>query len=240
MPLKSKSSTSLSAILFDLDDTLYLERHFVFSGFRSVAVVLEGKCGIGREQLWHQMVEFFEDGERQSVFDRTLLQIGVQPERELISRLVDVYRHHSPCISLAEDAVSLLQWASGKYKLGIVTDGYGPMQRNKVETLSVQPWMDVIVYSDDLGPEHWKPSSQPLRKALNAIAVHPSEAIYIADNSHKDFIGARSLGMGTVRIRRAGGLHTDTTLDAEHEADYEVSTLSDLIHLLITERGAGV
>ena len=65
MPLKSKSSMSLSAILFDLDDTLYLERHFVFSGFRSVAAVLERECGAEREQLWHQMVELFEDGERQ-------------------------------------------------------------------------------------------------------------------------------------------------------------------------------
>jgi putative hydrolase of the HAD superfamily len=183
------------------------------------------------------MVELFEDGERRRVFDRTLLQIGVEPEQQLISRLVDVYRHHRPSISLADDAISFLHWASGKYKLGIVTDGYGPMQRNKVEALGVQPWMDVIVYSDDLGREHWKPSSQPFQEALRIMAVQPAEAIYVADNPHKDFVGARSLGMGTVRIRRVGGLHTDTTLDAEHEADYEVYTLLDLIHLLTTDRG---
>ena len=236
MSQKGKSLTFVRAILFDLDDTLYLEQHFVLSGFKSVAAVLEAEYGVERKQVWHKMVELFEQGERRRVFDRTLLQIGVHPDREIISRLVDIYRHHRPCISLADDALSVLKWASGRYKLGIITDGYGPMQRNKVDVLGLQPWTDVIIYSDDLGREYWKPSPKPFLEALRAISVQPAEAIYVADNPHKDFIGARSLGMGTIRIRRAGGLYANITLDSEHEADHEISTLMDLVRLLNSDK----
>jgi len=227
---------SISAILFDLDDTLYLERRFVFSGFRSVAVVLEEEYGVEQERVWHKMVELFEQGARRQGFDHTLLQIGMNPQRQLISDLVEVYRHHRPCISLADDAISVLQWASGNYELGLITDGYGPMQHNKVDALGLQPWMEVIIYSDDLGREHWKPSPLPFQEALCSIQAQPTEAIYVADNPHKDFLGARSLGMGTVRIRRAGGLHVDTTLDSRHEADHDIFSLMDLVPLLTTDR----
>ena len=37
----------LKAILFDLDDTLYLERDFVKSGFKSVASLIQNDNGIG-------------------------------------------------------------------------------------------------------------------------------------------------------------------------------------------------
>jgi putative hydrolase of the HAD superfamily len=94
--------------------------------------------------------------------------------------------------------------------------------------------MNVILYTDDLGPENWKPSHRPFQEALQRVGIQPVNAIYVADNPYKDFIGARSLGMGTVRIIRSGGLHAEVRLNSEHEADHEISNLFDLVDLLTT------
>ena len=42
----------LKAILFDLDDTLYLEKDFVKSGFKTVATLIQNDNGIDKEVVY--------------------------------------------------------------------------------------------------------------------------------------------------------------------------------------------
>ncbi len=43
-------------VIFDLDDTLYNERDFVYSGFMEVATYLSNKYGIDKNILFDDMV----------------------------------------------------------------------------------------------------------------------------------------------------------------------------------------
>ncbi len=55
--------------------------------------------------------------------------------------------------------------------------------------------------------------------------------IYIADNPVKDFAAPHHLGWSTVRIRRAGGLHSAETR-ADPAPDYEMNDCSGLADLI--------
>lgn len=57
-------------VVFDLDDTLYLERDFVMSGFQAVERWAEQRLGI--QNFAESCRQLFERGERQRVFDRRL------------------------------------------------------------------------------------------------------------------------------------------------------------------------
>ena len=65
--------------------------------------------------------------------------------------------------------------------------------------------------------------------------VKANECIYVGDNPNKDFIGAKELGMKTIRIIRKNGDHINTFLDNAHEADYIIKNLYELKELLIKE-----
>ena len=67
------------AIVFDLDDTLYAERDYVFSGFRAVAVWGERCLGFPSDQIYAELVERFEHGSRRNTFDDWLASRGLPP-----------------------------------------------------------------------------------------------------------------------------------------------------------------
>ena len=93
-------------IVFDLDDTLYLEQDYAYSGFSAVADWLERRHGIGG--FAEQARIAFSQGERKRVFNAALAALQVEHEPALIEELVQTYRSHHPDICLAEDAERFL------------------------------------------------------------------------------------------------------------------------------------
>ena len=59
----------LKAILFDLDDTLYLEKDFVKSGFKAVASFIQNDNGINEEVVYDRLWSIFNGGERKNIFN---------------------------------------------------------------------------------------------------------------------------------------------------------------------------
>ena len=49
----------LKAILFDLDDTLYLERDFVKSGFKAISVIIQEDNGISERVVFDRLWSIF-------------------------------------------------------------------------------------------------------------------------------------------------------------------------------------
>lgn len=144
------------------------------------------------------------------------------------SELVSVYRNHLPKIKLFEDASTMLQAVRTRYALGLITDGYAQVQRNKVAALGVEPFFDSIVYSDDLGRDAWKPSPIPYQRTMSNLAHHADRFVFIGDNPSKDFVTARKLGWRTVRVERPTRVHADVDWPADHRAEVTVQSLADI------------
>lgn len=222
----------LRAIVFDLDDTLYPERSYVISGFRAVANWIQESLGIRAEDALVELLRLFESGVRGNVFDRWLENRGFRV-RDWVSQMVQIYREHWPDISPFPEVPALLARLRLSYRLGIVTDGYATVQRRKLSALGLEPFFDVVVFSDDWGKKAWKPSAYPFEVVLDRLGVSGCAAVYIADNPQKDFLGARKAGMRTVRIRVSEGLYSGLEpIGPDYAPDVELGSLGEIVHLL--------
>jgi putative hydrolase of the HAD superfamily len=162
------------------------------------------------------------------VFDTVLNDLNMPRDVALIDDLVRAYRTHEPRLTLFEDADRVLPLLWPRYTLGILTDGASDVQRRKVKALDLQHRVEAIVYSDDFGREQWKPSPIPYLELLRRLHAEPSRAVYVGDNPKKDFVGARRLGLQTVRIRRPNTEHAHVEPQPGFEADHELTSLDSL------------
>ena len=216
--------SAFDCVVLDLDDTLFLERDYVKSGFRAVNLYLEVELGIAGffDISWR----LFENGARGDIFDQTLAALGETEDPNLVSNLLGVYRNHSPELSMFPDAVAALQELAHRF-IAVVTDGPVESQRAKAEAIGANDWSSLTIFTSELGPGHEKPDQEPFRLAQEASGVPSSRIAYVADNPKKDFIAPNRLGWTTVRVRRPGSLHEATVSGAD--VDCEVATLLEVL-----------
>jgi len=192
-------------VVFDIDDTLYLERDYVSSGFHAVGCWAAQWLAIPDFQQRCQTV--FDKGVRNKIFDGALGLAGVEPSSALIQALVELYRTHVPDIQLTADSADALPYILARWPIAVVTDGPPAAQSAKARALGLNRFASPIVLTATLGNGVGKP--HPLGFGLVQKQVSASKFVYVADNPHKDFAGPRSLGWVTVRIRRPEGIHFD-------------------------------
>lgn len=214
----------IETVLFDLDDTLIEEREWARTGWGVVADALASETGREPGALVALMADAFATDPR-SVFDALGDALGLGPER--VAECIERYRATVRPLTVPPDAEAALTAVAGR-RTGIVTDGLARTQRAKVAGARLEGRVEVIVYTDELGPGAGKPSPAGFEHALAALdGGEPARAVYVADNPAKDFIGPRALGMRSVRVRRAGGVYRalepapgaepDRTIDSLHE-----------------------
>jgi putative hydrolase of the HAD superfamily len=228
----SSSEPTPQILVFDLDDTLYPEDAFVLSGFRVVDAWLARTHGV--EGFFDRAEALHRSGKRGTVFDDTLAAMGALKGAELVPAMVEVYREHAPTIALFEDARWALDQFSTRCRLGLVTDGYLRTQQQKVRALSIEPWIECIVYTDAFGRSGWKPSPIGFEHLMRVMACVPSRCTYVADNPTKDFLAPNRLGWRTIQLARSGGFYEHAVPPTpEHRAQARVESLFDLGDLLV-------
>ncbi|MEH7549366.1 HAD family hydrolase [Neobacillus vireti] len=216
----------INAIVFDLDDTLYKESDYVFSGFRSVDKWLRDFYEI--RGFYSIATRLFNEGVRKNIFNKTLENLNFKFNENIIKSMVNIYRTHDPKIKLLEDA----NWAMGNLqnsvKLGLISDGYLITQQKKINALNINGIFDSIILTDSYGRKNWKPSPIPYIKAVEQLSCSHVECLYIGDNITKDFITAKKLGWKTVHIRRVEGIYFNTHGSQDYHAHYEIKDLREL------------
>jgi putative hydrolase of the HAD superfamily len=216
-----------SVVVLDLDDTLYLERDYVASGFAAVGAWAGAHLGL--PNFAERAHRLFDQGRRGDVFDRALSEAGVEPTPELIARLVALYRAHRPAIRLLPDAEAFLDRPRRGRAVALLTDGPLAAQRNKIAALglrrrAVRP----LICTDVWGRACWKPSRLGFERIQARFALPAHRFLYVADNPAKDFLAPRAMGWRTVQIVRAGAVHGAQAVDAAHAADETVTSLTEL------------
>jgi putative hydrolase of the HAD superfamily len=221
-------------IVFDLDDTLYLERDFARSGFAAVGALVEARYAV--TGFGPACRSLFDAGERRHIFDRACQSLGVPASADLIAELVQAYRLHEPRIALCEDSFRWLDGNSGAQTLGLITDGPEQMQRNKIRALGLERWIPHILPTASLGPGHDKPHPRAF-EIMAALAASGEPITMVADNPAKDFLTPRRLGWRTVQILRDGAVHDPVPKDAAHAADVRIRSLDQLAETATHSRG---
>jgi putative hydrolase of the HAD superfamily len=216
----------IKVVVFDVDDTVYLERDYVKSGFHAI----ESEYGLpGFERMaW----DLFLEGARGDTIERALDRLGIESPIEFVGKLVATYRSHLPTISLQNDAVPVLTKLLERHvPVGVVTDGPLVSQTRKVEVLGLRKFAELVVYTDSYGEEYSKPHPRSFEEIQLATGISSWSHIYVADNPLKDFAGPSALGWRTLRVRRPLSLHVEA--ETPDYVDFESANLRQLVEEML-------
>ncbi|OGP59717.1 MAG: hypothetical protein A2V67_02915 [Deltaproteobacteria bacterium RBG_13_61_14] len=220
----------IRAILFDLDDTLYLEKEFFQSGFAVVAAELEAR-GIGSAGEIQILLERIHLGEgRERVLNKAAARLPF-PE-SWVGELVDRFRAHAPKIQIQPEDYEVLRCLRQQYRLGCITDGFSAVQRRKIQALGIQDFFNALVIADELGRQYWKPHPLPFLTCCQQLQVPPAQAVFVGDHPERDIQGARRAGLTSIRIRREQSYFFYRVSSGPERADFEISRLSELEGIL--------
>ena len=226
--------TGIKAVSFDADGTLWdfnkvmrlsLQRSLQELGEinPSAATMLNVDKMIEiRERVAEEMAGGMPKHEqiRLEAFRRTLREIG-RPDDALAGHLTEVYlRHRFGDIEPYEDALPALRALGKRYKLGILSNGNSYPERCGLGVV-----FQFAVFSQDHGVE--KPDLRIFRIALEKAGCSKDELLHVGDSLESDVKGTFEAGVRNVWLNRFG-LENDT----EIKADYELSSLLELLEIL--------
>ena len=213
-----------------MDNTLYSEKTYVQSGFKAVARYLSDKYDCNFNKLFSKLMNIFNRDGRGKVFDKLLNDLNFNEE---ISTLVYIYRYHFPDIFLYPESILLLDNLKNNYKLALITDGRAFVQKRKVEALNIENYFDVIVFTDVLGENYWKPSPEPYKLVLNMLDCDAKDAYYIGDDPYKDFKAPKNLGMNSIQVKIEDEMDYWKKRGYERvDADFQVDNLNEILGVL--------
>jgi putative hydrolase of the HAD superfamily len=220
-------------VVFDLDDTLYLENEYVFSGFRAVGNWVQANTGVlgfsdRAEALYRQ-------GAGNNTFQDALAEVGCKPETQFLNEMLEVYRAHKPDITLPADSRECLRVLAQETELGIVTDGRPVAQFAKYESLGLKEIIAQIVCTGVWGQEFYKPHHRAYEFMESTFKDKAENYVYVADNPAKDFTAPLARGWKVIRIRRSGGLHSKVEPAPGRQPHLELPDLWELPKVLMDQ-----
>ena len=219
----------IRVIVFDLDDTLYLEKEYVMSGYNAVATYLSASAGLDRQTLFDTLEAGYHRGNRERNFEALLARFGLSIP---VEQLISIYRRHRPTLTLPPDAQRALNLTSQRYGVGMITDGHPETQSQKIDALGIRHYFDKIVVND-LTQGRSKHQSDSFYEILTFFSVAAHETAYVGDNPGKDFTWPLRLGMSSIRIQRPGCLYRNVPYPACADSVVtEVSSLDGFLSVL--------
>ncbi len=191
----------IQAVLFDLDLTL-LDREKTYRAFAYDLVSRYTKDPVRTERLAEEMIRLDRHGYGSpGAAYRPLMEAfgcgagDFAGQWALFVQKV-VYRY--------PESEAVLRELSGRYRLGIVSNGASATQWGKLHTSGLAGYFETVVISGDVGIE--KPDPEIFRIALAKMRLSADEAVFIGDHPLCDGIGALDAGMRVVWIDH--GLHS--------------------------------
>jgi putative hydrolase of the HAD superfamily len=191
-----------TAVLFDLDDTLYPERRFALSGYAAIADRLATETGIPSGVLFRFLVHRFRERGREGLL-QALCAAYALPAGE-VPRLVEIIRSHPPRLRLPRLATDVLRALRAQgHRLAVLTNGLPSVQRAKVAALGVGPLVDAVVFAQEHAPDG-KPARVCFAAALGRLGVAPTHAVFVGDHPDKDIAGAAAAGLRPIWLAGRG------------------------------------
>lgn len=110
-------------------------------------------------------------------------------------------------------------------KVGIITDGSPEGQLNKIIALGLNDLIDDIIITDELGGTQFrKPNDIAFRIMQNRWRSPFEQLVYVGENSNKDFLAPRQLGMRWLYFKNKEGLYSNSNF----KQLYEINKISEI------------
>jgi putative hydrolase of the HAD superfamily len=232
----------LEAVLFDWGDTLMqfaYDPELVASGQRA------GLRAIGADRLAEtdELTEHFRERyepffwapgtideiEYPGLVERLLGDFGISVDEDGLGRFLEAeHEAWEPARRLARDTHALLESLRERgLKLGLVSNAFDPgwLLHRDLERMGIADRLDFAVFSSEVGKR--KPHPEIFERALGALDVEPTRALFVGDRLYEDVRGAAELGMTTVQ---ALWFRADEHPDGA-EPDHRAFTMMDVLNV---------
>lgn len=231
----------MATVCFDLDDTLFREMDFVRSGYRATALFLcnQTGCGVDMAPRLYDVI----CANRPRGFEAAISMLEFQGYENVptVDELIEVYRGHSPEISLYAGAeAALKELLRGGHRLVLITDGSTRHQRSKIHALGLERYFlpEDILISEETGGDKTTTVPWGLVDGLNDNRTerYPAPFYYIGDNLSKDFYEANLRGWTTIMKRDVDGgnvfAQQPSQWSATHRARVSIDSFTNLTKLI--------
>ena len=237
--------SKLSAILFDLDDTLFSTSDFAERArHNAIRTMIAHGLRMDEEQAYRELGEVIAEFSSNygNHFDKLLSRLprercwpGINPAILIAAGVIGYHETKSLELRPFDDVPRLLRrLAKAPLILGIVSAGLQIKQCEKLIRLGLLPYFrsDAIFISEQIGIG--KPNPKLWTTACAALEVDPRNVMYVGDNPVQDIDPCNRLGMTTVRSRR-GTRHDDAA--GSSAASYEIRSFDELALILTRDFG---
>ncbi|AZR74335.1 hypothetical protein BBF96_13610 [Anoxybacter fermentans] len=220
-------------VIFDLDDTLLdhsgAVQAAILEFYRSHKVLQR----ISEEEFlyhWHKESERFYQLYLQGKYsfkDQRIYRVKsifamvgkeIDDERAWVyfSEYLKYYQNNWRCFSDVDGCLRSLQ---GRYRLGILSNGDGEQQRNKLNCMGLYGKFDLMVFSGDVGVA--KPSPEIFQVLLKKAGLSPEQVVYVGDDLKTDILAAIEVGINGILIDRKG--RYKETIEQMDEVNFKVT-----------------
>jgi HAD superfamily hydrolase (TIGR01549 family) len=231
--------TDLRLVLFDFGGTLdapgvpWVDRFVVAyrkAGLHVTTAALREAAGAGTRAAYRTAAVAGYDLRETVAFHvaRQLEHLGLR-DAAAAERVVTTFVLEATT-ALAESR-ALLERLRRRFRLGIVSNFYGNLQRI-LDAAGLAPLLSTVIDSTAVGLA--KPDPGVFTLALAAAGASPSETLYVGDSMRQDILPARAAGLRTAWLV---GPHGDVACDADDPADLRLGTLGDVERLLCMKAG---
>jgi putative hydrolase of the HAD superfamily len=203
------------AILFDIDNTL-INRDAALRRFlvqilpqKDAEVILQRDQSGNAVQGTHEWI-----AQAYPVLGDTADTVAANIRKGIIEAL-----HPDP------DVLALLECLGRHYALGLVSNGGGSTQRQKLDRAHLEGYLRVIVIEGEAGIA--KPEPGIFELALKALDVFPRDVLFVGDSPTQDIASAGALGLQTCWVS-----HGATYPDRVSRPDTSVSSVLDLCDIV--------
>lgn len=210
-----------TVICFDLDDTLYKEIDFVESAYKEIASSVE------RPELVSLMMQWYHEGK--NVFEQLNSYLGLETP---IVDYLHMYRRHIPAISLSQEVIGVLDELKHRGAvIGLITDGRSVSQRNKINILGLERWIEEknVIISEESGAE-----KTDVRTFQYFMDLYPGCLYwYVGDNPQKDFVVPNLFHWHTVMLKDDGrNIHNQGLVSDEYRPKTTIASIGELLDLI--------
>jgi putative hydrolase of the HAD superfamily len=167
------------------------------------------------QTLWHRRIAFTGADITRLALETLGSTLDVASERKLIVALEEeALTHEVRAVDGARESLALLARAGVRRAL-ICDTGFTPgrVVRQLLDRVGLLDFLEVSVFSDEVGVP--KPHPKAFYAALDALGVPASGSVHVGDLRRSDIAGAKSVEMGSVRLRAR---HDDTDEAPERTA----------------------
>lgn len=231
----------MKVFLFDVDDTLYDQMlpfetayHRVFGGRYDLDI---HKLYVGSRKHGDDVFEASERGEM-SMDDMHVYRISkafqdfaVSITREEALSFQKEYAKEQHHIYLSDRMADLLEKLKSRGDLlGVITNGPGPHQRNKIRVLGLERWISAenMYISGEL--DVMKPDKRIFDYAVAHMKAEDAQIYFIGDSFVSDITGAKNAGLKAVWMNRRNHPLPENSV----VPDYHVKTEGELEELLLS------